>query len=114
MAPVRKRQLFHFKHRKELMFAEFEERIALTAALQFEIENVLVKRLCFLDVVHFDGDMVHSIDMYTHSLFYSLAPLRARVRLRPGVDLQAAASIMPGSQSVLAGLPSPFYSKNFS
>ncbi len=70
-----------------LNFLVFEERIALTAVLQFEVENVLVKRLCFLDVVHFDGDMVHSIDMYTHNLFYSLERLRARVRLRPGADL---------------------------
>jgi hypothetical protein len=59
--------------------------------LQFEVENILVKRLCFLDVVHFDRHMVHPIDMYTHSLFYSLERLPASVRLRPEVDLQAGA-----------------------
>ena len=48
------------------MFAEFEERIAFTATLQLEMENVLIKRFGFFDVVYLDGNVIHSIDMYAH------------------------------------------------
>jgi hypothetical protein len=48
------------------MLTQFEEGIALTAAHLFEIEYVLVKRYRFVDVVHFDCDMIASIDLHAH------------------------------------------------
>jgi len=36
-------QLFHFEHGEELVFAELEKGVALTAIELFEVKNVFVK-----------------------------------------------------------------------
>jgi len=40
----------------------------LAAAHLFQIENILVKRYRLLDIVHFDDDMITSIDLHAHVL----------------------------------------------
>ena len=49
------------------MFAQFEKRVALASVQLLEIENVLVKRDRLFDVVHFDGDMITSVNLHAHS-----------------------------------------------
>ena len=56
----------HFENRQELMVTQFEERVALSAAHLFEIENILVKGHRLLDVIHLDGDMIASVDLHAH------------------------------------------------
>jgi hypothetical protein len=48
------------------MLTQFEERVALAATHLFEVENVLVKRHCLLDIIHLDRDMIASIDLHAH------------------------------------------------
>jgi hypothetical protein len=48
------------------MVTQFEERIALSAAHLFEIENILVKGHRLLNVIHLDRDMVASINLHAH------------------------------------------------
>jgi len=55
-----------FENRQELMVTQFEERIALSAAHLFEIENILVKGHRLLNVIHLDRDMIASIDLHAH------------------------------------------------
>jgi hypothetical protein len=49
-----------------LVFAEFEKRVALAAIQLFEIENVFVKRDRLFDIVHLDGDVIASVNLYVH------------------------------------------------
>jgi hypothetical protein len=55
-----------FENREELMVTQFEERVALAAVHLFEIENILVKGHRLLNVIHFDRDMIASIDLHAH------------------------------------------------
>jgi hypothetical protein len=48
------------------MVTQLEERVALAAAHLFEIENILVKGHCLLDVVHLDRDMIASVNLHAH------------------------------------------------
>jgi hypothetical protein len=59
-------QLLHFEDGEELMLAQFEEGVAFTAIELLEIENVFVKRDRFLNVVHFDRDMITAVNLHTH------------------------------------------------
>ena len=54
------------EHREELMFAEFEEGIAFAVVEFFQIEKVPIERDGFLDVAHFDGDVIASVNLHTH------------------------------------------------
>jgi hypothetical protein len=58
--------LVHFENREELVFAQFEEGVALAATHLFEIENILVKGHRFLNVIHLDRDMIASINSHAH------------------------------------------------
>jgi hypothetical protein len=51
---------------EELVLTQLEERVALAAAQLLKIENILIKRHRLVDVVHFDGNMIASIDLYAH------------------------------------------------
>src|SRR5436309_9986420 len=55
-----------FENRQELMVTQFEERVALATTHLLEIENILIKRHCLFNVIHFDSDMVASIDLHAH------------------------------------------------
>ncbi|OLC26286.1 MAG: hypothetical protein AUH91_04550 [Verrucomicrobia bacterium 13_1_40CM_4_54_4] len=66
MAHVRGLEFFHLENGEELVFAEFEKRIALAVGHLFKIENVLVKRDRFLDVIHLDGDVITSVNLHAH------------------------------------------------
>jgi hypothetical protein len=66
MAKVCGLYLFYFENREELMFAQFEKRVAFAPTHLFEIENVLVKRHRLLDVVDLDGHMIASINLHAH------------------------------------------------
>jgi len=58
--------LFHFENREELVLTQFEKGVALATAHLFEIENVFVKRHRLLDIIHFDRDMIASINLHAH------------------------------------------------
>ena len=60
-------QFLHLEDGKKLVLAEFEKRVALAAIQFLEIENVFVKRDRLLDVVHFDRDMIRSINLHAHT-----------------------------------------------
>jgi hypothetical protein len=55
-----------FENRQELMVTQLKERIALAATHLFEIENVLVKGHRLLNVIHFNGDMIASVNLHAH------------------------------------------------
>jgi hypothetical protein len=48
------------------MVTQFEERVALAPTHLFEVENILVKGHCLLNVIHLDRDMIASIDLHAH------------------------------------------------
>jgi hypothetical protein len=52
------------------MVTQFEERIALSAAHLFEIENILVKDHRLLNVIHLNRDMIASVDLHAHMSAY--------------------------------------------
>jgi hypothetical protein len=58
--------LIHFENGEELMITQLEERVALTAAHLFEIENILVKGHGLLNIIHLDRHMIASIDLHAH------------------------------------------------
>src|SRR6266550_2626434 len=66
MTHVCRLRFFYFENREELVLTQFEKSISLTAAHLFEIENVLVKRHCLLNIIYFDRDMIASIDLHAH------------------------------------------------
>src|SRR6266508_4504207 len=70
MAHVRGLNFFHLENREELVFAEFEKRVALAAVQFFEIENVFVKRDRLFDIVDFDRDVIASVNLYAHEVIY--------------------------------------------
>jgi hypothetical protein len=57
---------FDLKNREELVLAQFEESVTLTATHLFEIENILVKGHRLLNVIHLDRDMIASIHLHAH------------------------------------------------
>ena len=67
MTHVHPLRFFYFENREELMLAQFEKRVALAASHLLQIENVLVKRHCLLDIIYFDRDMITSIDLHAHT-----------------------------------------------
>src|SRR5258708_40259124 len=68
MSHVRRLNFIDFKNGEELVLAEFEERVAFSAVELFQIENVLIERNRFLDVVDFDRDVIASVNLHTHIL----------------------------------------------
>src|SRR5262245_23988344 len=66
MPHVRSLNFVDFENREELMVTQFEERVALTAAHLFEIENVLVKGHRLLNVIHLDRNVIASINLHAH------------------------------------------------
>lgn len=70
MAHVRGLEFFHLENREELVFTEFEERVAFAAVQFFEIENVFVKRDGLPDVIHLDRDMIASVNLHAHFPIY--------------------------------------------
>src|SRR5204862_7971993 len=70
MTHVCRLRFFYFENREELVLTQFEKSISLTAAHLFEIENVLVKRHCLLNIIYFDRDMIASIDLHAHFSTY--------------------------------------------
>lgn len=58
--------LVDFEDREKLVLAQFEERIAFALIEFLEVEDVLVEFHCLLHVIHFDGDMVASVNLYAH------------------------------------------------
>src|SRR3979411_631337 len=63
-------QSFHFENGEELMFAELEKGVAFAAVHLLETENVLIKRDRLLDVVHFNRDVIATVNLYTHVVIY--------------------------------------------
>src|SRR4029077_11951522 len=70
MAHVCGLEFFHLENREELVFTEFEERVAFAAVQFFEIENVFVKRDRLFDVIHLDRDMIASVNLHAHFPIY--------------------------------------------
>src|SRR5438045_77203 len=56
----------YLEHREELMLAEFEKCVAFALVEFFEIENILVKRDRFFDVVHLDRDVIAAVNLHAH------------------------------------------------
>jgi hypothetical protein len=52
------------------MVTQPEERVALTATHLFEVENVLVKGHRLVNVIHFDRNMIASINLHAHMRAY--------------------------------------------
>src|SRR6266403_4731062 len=59
-------QFVHFENGEELMLAELEKGVAFAAVHLLEIENVLIKRDRLLDVVHFNRDVITTVNLYAH------------------------------------------------
>jgi hypothetical protein len=55
-----------FENREKLMVTQFEEGVALAAAHLFEIENILIKGHCLLNVIHLDRHMIASVNLHAH------------------------------------------------
>src|SRR5262249_22290174 len=70
MSHIRSLNFVHFENGEELMVTQFEERVALATAHLFEIEHILVKGHRLPDIIHFDGDMIASIDLHAHMSAY--------------------------------------------
>jgi hypothetical protein len=70
MAHVRGLHFFHLKNGEELVLAKLEKRVALAPIQFLEIENVLIKRDRFCDVVYFYRDVIASINLHAHELIY--------------------------------------------
>src|ERR1700731_679674 len=68
-----------------LQFVDFEEGIPLTSVEFFKIEDVLIKRDRFLDVINLDRDVIASVNLYAHFLSrfkaWIISPLRLRSSL---------------------------------
>jgi len=58
---------FHFENGEELVLAELEKGVAFTTVELFQIENILVKRDRFFDVVYLDGDVITSVNLHAHA-----------------------------------------------
>jgi len=58
--------LVDFENGEKLMLTQFEERVAFAAAHLFQIENILVERHRLLDIIHFNGHMIASINLHAH------------------------------------------------
>ena len=59
---------FYLENGEKLVLAEFEKGVALAAPHLFEIENIFVKRDGLFDVVHFNGDVIASINLHAHKV----------------------------------------------
>jgi hypothetical protein len=74
---------------EKLVLAELEEGVSFTAVELFEIENILVERNRLFDVVHFNGDVIATVNLDAHDglplLFRSLDACR-RLNLVPKHD----------------------------
>src|SRR5262245_14766367 len=66
MAHARGLRLFDLEHCEELMVAKFEKGVAFTLVEFFEIKDILVKGHGLLDITHFDGDVITTIDFHAH------------------------------------------------
>jgi len=67
------------------MFAELEKRVAFAAVEFFQIEHIFVKRDRLLDVVHFDHDMITTVNLHAHFTIYLTAET-ARFLISCGVN----------------------------
>ena len=67
VAHVRGLNFFHFENGEELVLAELEKGVAFTTVELFQIENILVKRDRFFDVVYLDGDVITSVNLHAHA-----------------------------------------------
>src|SRR6266567_4004725 len=54
------------EHREKLMFSDFEKRVAFAFIHFFQIEEVLIKRDGLLKIVHFNRDVVNSVNLHAH------------------------------------------------
>ncbi len=59
--------VLRFEHGKELVLAQLKEGVAFAFIKLLEIEDVLVERDCLLYIAYFDGDVVASVNLNTHS-----------------------------------------------
>src|SRR6266478_8360756 len=80
MAHVCGLNCFYFKNRQELVLAEFEEGIPFATIEFFQIEDILVKRDRFLDVINLDRDVIASIHLHAHFLIYICRTRTQKVR----------------------------------
>ena len=68
MAHIGGLNFFYLENGEKLVLAEFEKGVALAAPHLFEIENIFVKRDGLFDVVHFNGDVIASINLHAHKV----------------------------------------------
>jgi hypothetical protein len=66
MPKISRLHVVHLKNSQKLVFTQFEEGVPLAAAHLFEIENILIKRHRFVDVIHFNCHMVTAINPHAH------------------------------------------------
>lgn len=59
---VRRLRFFNFENCQELMFSQFEKRVAFALIELLEIENVFVKRDRFFDVVDFNRNVIAAVN----------------------------------------------------
>jgi len=50
------------------MLAQFEKSIAFSLIELLEVENILVERDRFLHIVHFDGNVVTTVNLDCHGV----------------------------------------------
>src|SRR3989440_11790008 len=94
MAHVGRLQFVDFEDGEELVLAEFEEGIALAAVELLEIEDILIERDRFLDVINFDRDMIASINLHAHFFNRSRTLIISALRIRISFRCTAASSSM--------------------
>src|SRR5262245_31488105 len=92
MPHVYRLNLFNSEDREELMLAEFEEGVAFTFIYLLEVEYVFVKRERLFDIVHFDRDMITTVNLNAHFLNRSSALIISPLRLRNSFQCAAASS----------------------
>jgi hypothetical protein len=70
MAHVGGLDFFNFENREELVLAQFEKGVAFAPVEFFQIENILIERDRFLDVIDFDRDVIASVNLHAHFQIY--------------------------------------------
>src|SRR5262245_2822011 len=59
--------LVDFENCEELVITQFEESVAFAATHLLEIENILLKGHCLLNVIHFDRNVIAPINLHAHT-----------------------------------------------
>src|SRR5581483_2127369 len=78
MAHVRRLNFFDLEDGEELVLAQLKERVPFALIELLQIKNVLVEGDRLHNVVHFNGDVVASVDLNVCALFFAHCRKRSR------------------------------------